>query len=225
MRPIGPKQQGISEIGRHFGRHAVVRIGFALGRIPEVMRHVFQGQAFRRRPRQRRAGYRLRPPLKVCQIGRQRTQGVLAHALAGGMLQRFDVIVGEELGEPIAPRHRQDRGQRVELEGAPGFGIGDQRSGGDVVHKRRSVKAVGSIRLAQQHAGVRVGQAHALGFQTFSDREPDVRVDPMAMGHQKEPAEGQPTSRSTASIRSINACTEASGVISGRSSAALAAGG
>jgi hypothetical protein len=38
------------------------------------------------------------------------------------MLQRCDVIVGEEFGEPIAPLHRQDRRQRVELEGPPGFG-------------------------------------------------------------------------------------------------------
>jgi hypothetical protein len=41
------------------------------------------------------------------------------------MLQRRDVVVGEEFGEPIAPLHRQDRGQRVELQRAPGFGVGD----------------------------------------------------------------------------------------------------
>lgn len=69
------------------------------------MRHVFHGQAFRRRPR--RAGRGFRPALKIGQIGRQRPQGFFAHALAGEVLQRCEVVVGEEFGASIAPLHWQ----------------------------------------------------------------------------------------------------------------------
>ena len=89
-----------------------------------MMRYKFQRQAFRGRPRQRRAGRGLGPGLEIGQIGRQRAQRILAHALAREMLQRRDVVVGQEFGEPVAPLHRQDRRERIELQRAPGLGIG-----------------------------------------------------------------------------------------------------
>ncbi len=51
------------------------------------------------------------------------------HALAREVLQRFDVVVGQERGEPVTPFHRQDRRERIEPQRPPGFGVGDQRGG------------------------------------------------------------------------------------------------
>jgi hypothetical protein len=40
------------------------------------------------------------------------------------VLQRLNIVVGQELGEPIAPLHRQNRRQGIELERASGCGVG-----------------------------------------------------------------------------------------------------
>jgi hypothetical protein len=62
---------------------------------------------------------------------------VPARVLARKMFECRDVVVGQESGEPIAPLHRQNRGERVELERALGFGIGDRSlSGRPRTHRR-----------------------------------------------------------------------------------------
>ena len=53
------------------------------------------------------------------------------------------------------------------------------------------LKAIGPIRPVQQHASVGIGQANALRLQALRNRHADVGINPMAMGHQEEPAEGQ----------------------------------
>src|SRR5260221_13358610 len=57
-----------------------------------------------------------------------------------------DVVVGQELGEPVAPLHRQNGRQGVELQRPPSFGVGDQRAGGDVVHDRHSLRTPSGVR-------------------------------------------------------------------------------
>lgn len=83
-------------------------VGLAPGRVPQMMRHEFQGEAFRGRPRQRHAGRGLAPDFEIGEIRGQRAQRILACALAREMLQRLDVVAGEKLGEAVAPLDRQD---------------------------------------------------------------------------------------------------------------------
>ena len=92
-----------------------------------MMRYKFQRQAFRGRPGQRRAGRRIGPGLQIGEIGGQRAQRILADALAREVFQRRDVVVGQEFGEPVAPFHRQDRRERIELQRATALGIGQKR--------------------------------------------------------------------------------------------------
>ena len=89
----------------------------------------FQRQAFGRRPGQGFRHRRLRPGFEIGQVRGERAQGIFAHPFARQMFERGDVVVGENLGEPVAAIHRQDGGERVELEGSAGFGIGASRRG------------------------------------------------------------------------------------------------
>ncbi len=46
------------------------------------------------------------------------------------MFQGLDVVVGEQLSQPVPPVHRQDGGERIELMRPPGLRIdGDGRGG------------------------------------------------------------------------------------------------
>ena len=97
------------------------------------MRHEFQRQRLGRRPGQGGPGRRQRPGLEIGEIGGERPKAVLAHPFLGEMLEGRDVVVGQNLGEAIAPVHRQDRRQGVEFERAPrqriaGAGQGRDRS-------------------------------------------------------------------------------------------------
>jgi hypothetical protein len=87
----------------------VLGIGFAPGRVPEVVRYKLQRQAFRGRPGQGAAGRGRSPGFEVGKVRRQRPQRILAHACLGKMFERRDVVVGQ------APLHRQDGRERVEL--------------------------------------------------------------------------------------------------------------
>ena len=81
----------------------MVGIGFPLDRIPQMVRDEFQEQAFRRRPRKGTAGRDRALSFEIGEIGRQSAHGVVAHALAGEMLERRHIVVGQKLGELIAP--------------------------------------------------------------------------------------------------------------------------
>jgi hypothetical protein len=50
------------------------------------------------------------------------------------VFERGDVVVGQDLGEAVAPIHRQDGGEGVELQRPAGFGIGGRE--GKVRHGR-----------------------------------------------------------------------------------------
>ena len=80
-------------------------------------------------------GRRLRPGLEIGQVRGERAQRILAHALARQVFERRDVVVGQNLGEPVAPIDRQDGGEGVELQRPAGFGIG---AAGEVVHDCKS---------------------------------------------------------------------------------------
>lgn len=45
----------------------------------------------------------------------------------GEMFQGLDVVVGEQLSQPVPPVHRQDGGERIEL--MPPAGFPDRRRG------------------------------------------------------------------------------------------------
>ena len=98
-----------------------------------MVRDEFQCERFRRRPGQRLAGRGGRPAFEIGQIRRQRPQAVLAHALAREVLERRDVVVGEELRQPVPTVHGQDRRERIEVQGAPGFGV-EGSAFDDVIH-------------------------------------------------------------------------------------------
>ncbi len=100
------------------------RVDLAAGGVPQVMGDEFQRQALRRRPEQGPARRRLRPGLEIGQVGSECAQGIFAHAFARQVFERCDVVVGQDLGEAVAPIHRQDGGEGVELQRPAGFGIG-----------------------------------------------------------------------------------------------------
>jgi hypothetical protein len=108
----------------------------------------FQHQAFRRRPGQGACGRSQRPGLEVAEIGGEDAQGVGAHALLDEVLERRDVVVGEEGGELVAALQRQDGGKRVERDPAAQLGIGGDsvgRDGGGEGHGAGSRVGVGGI--------------------------------------------------------------------------------
>ena len=121
VRAFGSQQavgaQGVVDVGRH----AMAVVGLALRRIPEVVRDEFERQRLGGRPGQGHAGGGDRPGLEIGEVGGERAQGVLAHALASQVLEGLDVAVGQKLGEPVTPIDRQDGGERVELERPAAF--------------------------------------------------------------------------------------------------------
>jgi len=126
MRAVDAQHTGGEQGCGDFGGHAVRGIGLAFRRIPEMMSDEFQRQTLGRRPGQGPVGRRPRPALAISQVGGERPQAVFAQARLRQVLQRGDVLVGEDFGEPVALVHRQDRGERVELHGASRFGIGGE---------------------------------------------------------------------------------------------------
>ena len=99
-----------------------------------MLRHEFQRQRLGRRPGQGGSGRRQHPGLEIGEIGGERPQAVLAHPFLGEMLEGRDVVVGQNLGEAIAPVHRQDRRQGVEFQRATRQRIAGQGRGGRFTH-------------------------------------------------------------------------------------------
>ena len=128
VRAVDAQGAGGGQRGGDLGRHAVGGVDLALGGIPQVMGDEFQRQALGRRPEEGRARRRLRPGFEIGQVGGERAQRIFAHPFAREVFERGDVVVGENLGEPVAPIDRQDGGEGVELQRPAGFGIGERRS-------------------------------------------------------------------------------------------------
>jgi hypothetical protein len=82
------------------------------------MRHESQRERLGPRPWQRPAGRGVRLSLQIGEVRRERPQAILAHAFVSEMLQGFDAIVSQKLSGPIAPVHRQDGHERIEILGA-----------------------------------------------------------------------------------------------------------
>ena len=118
------------------------RVDLAAGGVPQVMGDEFQRQALGRRPEQGPARRRLRPGLEIGRVGSERPQGIFAHAFARQVFERCDVVVGKDLGEAVAPIHRQDGGKGVELQRPAGFGIGGRegRSVTDGASSKSSIR-------------------------------------------------------------------------------------
>jgi hypothetical protein len=117
--PLALRKSLVAEAVLDAGQHAMVRIGATFFRIPQVVRDEFQQQRFRRRPGQGVAGGRQRPGLQMGEVGGQRPQRVVAHAGVDKMAERFDVLVGQQLGELFAAVDRQHCGDRIKFAGAP----------------------------------------------------------------------------------------------------------
>jgi hypothetical protein len=54
--------------------------------------------------------------------------------LTGEMFQGLDIVVGEQLSQPVPPGHRQDGGECVELMRPPGFRIDGAERGRPLGH-------------------------------------------------------------------------------------------
>jgi len=92
------------------------------------MGYEFERETFGCRPRQRPTSRCQRPGFQVGQVGGQRSQRVFAYAFLGKVLQRGGILTGQEFGESVAPLHRQDRRQRIELQGSSHFRVRHQRT-------------------------------------------------------------------------------------------------
>ncbi len=120
------------EVVVHIIGHAVTWVGRPLLRIPEMMRHKLQEKRLGRRPGQRGSGRCHSPGFEVGEIGCQRSERIIAHAAFDEVLEGFDILVGQNLGELVAALHRQHGGDGVEFfrtaldggQGCLGFGHG-----------------------------------------------------------------------------------------------------
>ncbi|SPZ48660.1 Uncharacterised protein [Agrobacterium tumefaciens] len=83
-----------------------------------MMGDKFEEQRLGRRPGQGFSGCRQAPGFKVGEIGGQRPERIVAHALVDEMAQRLDVLIGQQLGEFVAAFQWQDGGDGIELFGA-----------------------------------------------------------------------------------------------------------
>lgn len=57
------------------------------------------------------------PCFQIGKVGGQRPHGVVAHAFAGQMFKRRDVVVGQKRGELVAAIERQNGVERVQFLG------------------------------------------------------------------------------------------------------------
>lgn len=118
MRAGGSEETLAPEVFVGLSRHAMILIGLAVLRVPEMMGDEFEQPRLGRRPGQRFSGGGQSPGFQIGEIGGQGAQCVIAHALVDQVAQRFDILVGEQLGELVAPLDRQDGGYGVEFLGA-----------------------------------------------------------------------------------------------------------
>lgn len=80
-----------------------------------MMGNEFQQQRLGRRPRQRAARGCQRPGLQIGEIRGEGAQSVFAHAFVDEVSKRFDILIGQKLGEFVAPFQRQHSGDGVEF--------------------------------------------------------------------------------------------------------------
>ncbi|MNE01167.1 hypothetical protein D3C80_935970 [compost metagenome] len=119
MRPGYAQKAASAQFFFHAGRHAVIGFDLALLRPPEMMGDKFQQQSFRRGKGEGAAGGGHRPGFEIGEIRGQCAQRVFAHAFIDQMAQCLDILIGQDFGQPVAPVHRQNGGNRVECFGAP----------------------------------------------------------------------------------------------------------
>lgn len=93
----------------------MIGVGLAVLRVPEVMGDEFQQYGLGRRPGEGGAGRGKRPGFEIGEVAGERLQRVGAWAFVDPMTQGFYVLVGQQLGELVAPVERQHRGDRVQL--------------------------------------------------------------------------------------------------------------
>ncbi|MCY1250487.1 hypothetical protein D9M72_641340 [compost metagenome] len=79
-----------------------------------MMRDEFQQQRFGCRKGEGTAGCDHRPGFEIGEIRGQRAQRVFTHALIDQMAQGFDILIGQDFGQPVAAVHRQDSRDRIE---------------------------------------------------------------------------------------------------------------
>lgn len=75
----------------------------------------FQQQGFRCRKGEGAAGCGHRPCFEIGQIRGQCAQGVFAHAFIDQMARCLDILIRQNLGQPVTAVHRQNGCDRVEL--------------------------------------------------------------------------------------------------------------
>ncbi len=89
-------------------------------------------KCFRRRPGQGSAGVKLEPGLEITEVGGERAQGVVAHALLRQMFQRGDIVIGQQRRQLVTAVEGQDGIERIEFVstaqhriggGGQGFGL------------------------------------------------------------------------------------------------------
>ncbi len=80
-----------------------------------MVRNEFEQQRLGRRPGQRLLCCRERPSLQIGKVRSQRPKGICAHTLVDQVAQRLDILIGQKLGEFVAPLHRQHGGDRVKF--------------------------------------------------------------------------------------------------------------
>ena len=101
MRSDGFEKPLASEVLVDLGRHPVIGICLAVLRIPEVMGDKLQQQRLGRRPGQRFAGGGQSPGFEIGQIGGQRPQRVVAHAIKAKTPTEKIFLLTSDICNPI----------------------------------------------------------------------------------------------------------------------------
>ena len=92
----------------------MVRVSFALRRVVEVMRHIFQCKWLWSRPGEDLSSRRQAPGLQIGNVRGQRPQGVFRRPLAGQMLQGVKIGLGEQTRDEILPLEGDHGNQRAQ---------------------------------------------------------------------------------------------------------------
>src|SRR4051794_22756798 len=95
--------------------HSMVRVRLALRWIPQMMGDELHHQQFWCWPREGRTGCGERPALDIPEIRSEGSQRILTHPSLNEMAQCRDILVRQNLREPVAAPDRQDRGERIQL--------------------------------------------------------------------------------------------------------------
>lgn len=135
----------------------MARVLGTLDRVPKVVGHEFEQQAFRRRPGEGRVGCELAPCLEVAEVGGECSKRIVAHAFAGEVFECINIVVGQKCGELVTPIEGQDGVEGVELFCTPQH----------VVPQRRRLPSVECNPWAENFAG---------SSPAFSQRDFKIRL-------------------------------------------------